>query len=437
MDIKTTKRTLRSLPPRHSVLLEANHGLGKSEIVAQTAAEMSVLLNKPFGFIDIRLGQYEVGDLIGMPRARDAFIVTNKVFQFGKLVKEDMVVNNVTVHDLPLWFPRDPDSYGYMFFDELNRGSRDTQQRAMQMVLDYKSNFVDIPQNWRVISACNDDADIYNVLGLDPALYSRFLVIKFRPTIPEWLDYAEKIEVHDAVVKYIRKFGTDLDCPEKMESGKRYPDRRSWVKLSNTIKYMIIRAKINEIVKSDTWGSMSAIDKEMIIAAQTRKINWHNILRQFYGNLIWYDREATRKRPNRRTGLIHPGSKKMSVDRHLVVVDTSGSIDSELLAQFLSVINQMTDYVPIDFMQCDCDIVEKPRPFDRRRREFEFKGRGGTDFQPIIDVVDECNYKSVVILTDGEASVCKQPLYSRVVWVLPEGSRPPVEWGMRVVILRY
>jgi hypothetical protein len=238
MDIKQTIRTLKGLPPKHSVLIEGKHGIGKSEIVAQTAAEMSVALGIPFGFIDIRLGQYEVGDLIGIPRARDTYTVTHKVYDGGSLKSQEVVAENVTVHDLPLWFPRDLNSHGFMFFDELNRGSRDTQQWAMQIVLDYKSNFVEVPQNWRVVAACNDDQDIYSVLNLDPALYDRFLVIKFQPTVPEWLNHAEKIGVHDAIIKYIRKFGTDLDVPEKVESGKRYPSRRSWVRLSNTIKHM-------------------------------------------------------------------------------------------------------------------------------------------------------------------------------------------------------
>jgi hypothetical protein len=238
MDITQTKRTLHGLPPRHSVLIEGKHGLGKSEVVAQVACEMSSRLGKPVGFVDIRLGQYEVGDLIGLPTRKDTYTVFQSVFKNGCLESHEMVAKDVTVHDLPLWFPRDPDSYGIMFFDELNRGSRDTQQWAMQIVLDYKSNFVEVPKNWRVVAACNDDQDIYNVLQLDPALYDRFLVIKFLPTIPEWLAYAEKISAHDAVIKYITKFGSDLDVPDKVEPGKRYPSRRSWVKLSSTLQYM-------------------------------------------------------------------------------------------------------------------------------------------------------------------------------------------------------
>ena len=142
MDIKQVKRTLMGLPPRHSVLLEGRHGLGKSQVVAQTAAAMSAKLGIPFGFIDIRLGQYEVGDLIGIPRARDTFTVTNKVFKNGSLESQEVIAQHVTVHDLPLWFPRNPDSYGYMFFDELNRGSRDTQQWAMAL-LEYHNRMIE------------------------------------------------------------------------------------------------------------------------------------------------------------------------------------------------------------------------------------------------------------------------------------------------------
>ena len=239
MNIEQTIRTLMGLPPRHSVLIEGKHGMGKSEVVAQVAAAQSVKLGKPFGFVDIRLGQYEVGDLIGLPSRRSKFTIRNNVFVKGSLDSQEVVAENVTVHDLPLWFPRDPNSHGFLFFDELNRGTRDTQQWAMQITLDYKSNFIEVPIGWRVIGACNNDQDVYNILNLDPALYDRFFIIPFLPTVPEWLTHAEKIEVHDAIVKYISKFGgNDLDPPEKMESGKRYPSRRSWVKLSNTLKHM-------------------------------------------------------------------------------------------------------------------------------------------------------------------------------------------------------
>lgn len=55
MNVEQTKHTLMWMPPRKSVLIESDHGIGKSEVVAQTAAEMSRILKKPFGYIDFRL----------------------------------------------------------------------------------------------------------------------------------------------------------------------------------------------------------------------------------------------------------------------------------------------------------------------------------------------------------------------------------------------
>jgi predicted metal-dependent peptidase len=65
-----------------------------------------------------------------------------------------------------------------------------------------------------------------------------------------------------------------------------------------------------------------------------------------------------------------------------------------------------------------------------------FLGRGGTDFAPIMQMVEERHYKSVVILTDGEAGAVPQPS-AEVVWVLPAGHNPPVDWGKRIHMERH
>jgi hypothetical protein len=71
---------------------------------------------------------------------------------------------------------------------------------------------------------------------MDRALDDRLGDIEFAPTIPEWLDHAEEIQVWHAIRKYIEKFGNnDLDPPETMDPTKRYPSRRSWVSLSEQI----------------------------------------------------------------------------------------------------------------------------------------------------------------------------------------------------------
>ena len=240
MNVKQTKFTLKYFPRRRSVLIRGKHGIGKSEVVKQVAMELSVETGKTYEFIDVRLSQKEVGDIIGLPRSLDNFTVTKFVFKDGKQVGQTETIQNVMVHDLPVWFPRDKDSCGILFLDELDRASREVQQAAFELVLDYRLNMTPLPDGWRVMSAINGDPDgqgNYQVLEMDPALLDRFFVIDFKPTVPEWIDHAKTAEVHDAIVKYITKVTSDLDTPDKIEPGKVYPSRRAWVMFSELIKH--------------------------------------------------------------------------------------------------------------------------------------------------------------------------------------------------------
>jgi len=198
-----------------------------------------------------------------------------------------------------------------------------------------------------------------------------------------------------------------------------------------------VRAKIKEVARMDSWGTVSASAKELIMAAQTKRINWKNKIRTWFGNMAWKDKTVTRKRPNRRTGFIHPGSKREFVDRWLVAADTSGSIDADLLAQWIGVMNQLSEMLPVDFMQFDCDKTEDPHPYNRRHKSLEFKGRGGTSFQPVIDIANKARYRGLMILTDGCAPAPTKPDCSKVLWVLPEGQNPPVDWGDKVYLTRH
>ena len=237
MNVQQTKRTLMGLPPRKSVLIESNHGYGKSQVVAQVAAAMSEKLGVPFSLVDFRLAQCEVADVIGMMRHADVGEITRTVYENGKKVHQTIEVKNVTLHDFAEWFPTDPDSYGYLFLDELPRASRDLQNAVMELALDYRYHFKELPMGWRVIAASNDNMDVYAGAIMDPALYDRFLKIKFKPTVPEWLNFAKEHGVHKAVTTYINKFDADL-MPEKIEPGVISPSPRSWVSLSDCINYM-------------------------------------------------------------------------------------------------------------------------------------------------------------------------------------------------------
>jgi len=218
------------------------------------------------------------------------------------------------------------------------------------------------------------------------------------------------------------------------QSGTGFDDHDGWKE--HEMADEKVRIKVEDISQQNLWGDMSAGEKEIILAAQVKRVNWRNYIRNWFGQQAWRDRTTTRKKPNRRTGMIHPGYKRSYTDRWLVVADTSGSVAEDLLAQFVGVLNQLVEVLPIDFAQCDAGVTQIPQPYDRRRHKIEFTGRGGTDFQPIMDMVNEHHYRGVMILTDGEASPPTRPK-AKVLWVLPPNHNPPVEWGDRVQLQRH
>jgi hypothetical protein len=252
MDISQTKRTIKAYATpsstgvllRKSILIEGDHGKGKSQVVKQVCSELSTELKKPYQLVDIRLAQREVGDIIGMPRSADKITVTVVEFVDGKLTKAPKTFENVTIHDAPLWFPQDETSFGIIFLDEFHYATKDVQQSIMELALDYRLNMRPVPQGWTVVSAGNHNQDIYGGTTINPALYDRFLKIEFKPTVPEWLSYADQPNatvygpVHRAIRSYINKFTADLDAPETIEPGKIYPSRRSWCSLSEVCAHM-------------------------------------------------------------------------------------------------------------------------------------------------------------------------------------------------------
>ncbi len=184
--------------------------------------------------------------------------------------------------------------------------------------------------------------------------------------------------------------------------------------------------EINETIsKIKSWGSIPGDMVEMIKASTKPKIDYRKILQGFRASIISSRRSLTRMRPNRRTGFQNMGSIYKFSTSLLVAVDVSGSVNDRTLANFYGVINNAFKYgiERIDVMQFDCDpgeIVE----FRKRKNTVEIKGRGGTNFQCVIDTAAEHlpAYDGLIILTDGYAPVPRLPknFPTKILWVLQD-----------------
>src|SRR3989304_1234462 len=188
---------------RVSLLIEGVHGIGKSAVVAEVASELGYRL------ADLRLGQQEVADLIGMPIVKDGY----------------------TYWAPPSWWPKEGEKV-VIFLDELNRGTQDVKQAIFQLVRDFKLHTHTLPLDCIVVSAINPEIDGYDVSPLDIALQDRFWKVIKEPAVEEWLSWAEKNNICKSVCEFIKQDNIYLD-PSK---GQAYPTRRGWERLSNALK---------------------------------------------------------------------------------------------------------------------------------------------------------------------------------------------------------
>jgi predicted metal-dependent peptidase len=224
------------------------------------------------------------------------------------------------------------------------------------------------------------------------------------------------------------------DPNSQPQQGGGFDDHGDW-KDSEIIKE-IIRNKIEQLShREKVWGNMAGDVKSMIMAAQKSYVKWTKYLRHYLGNMVTSKTEATFKRPNRRYGYPYCGQKRFYSDRKLLAVDTSGSVSDADLAQFLCEMNKLAEIQPVDVQCFDHDLQGKVMPFDRKRLNFDFKGRGGTCFEPVFQMAEERHYQSVIMLTDGYASAPERPKHVKdVLWVIVPGGECPVDWGTVVKI---
>ena len=193
------------------------HGIGKSSVIAQFAKDNG------YSFHPFFLGQMsDTGDLLGLPEFdRDAN---------GKAISTNFI------H--PAKLPKKPRSI--LFFDELNRASKDLLQAIFQLALEGTIHDYTLPPDSAIIMAMNPATDDYSVLDFaDKAFADRFVHINLDPTHEEFHAYMTSRYGTSDVSAFLRQQTklleeTDLS-PVTLEFVK--PSRRSWdrlQKLQNT-----------------------------------------------------------------------------------------------------------------------------------------------------------------------------------------------------------
>lgn len=151
------------------------------------------------------------------------------------------------------------------------------------------------------------------------------------------------------------------------------------------------------------------------------KFDWRGYIRRFTGISTKVFTKKIRRKENRRYEE-NPGLKIKMRQHMLLAIDTSGSVSNTELQEFMGEIHHIYKAgVDVTIMQCDTSI--RSIEAYKGRNEINVVGRGGTEFDPVLDYynANQKKYTSLVYFTDGECYTSVVPK-GNVLWVLSERS---------------
>ena len=114
----------------------------------------------------------------------------------------------------------------------------------------------------------------------------------------------------------------------------------------------------------------------------------------------------------------------------VVAIDTSGSVEKELLGTFFGELQAIIEQYPnfeIDLITADAKIHEHRTFLPGEKIEYRVTGGGGTDFRPVFEYIDRHIAQPSVLLyfTDGMGRFPEQPPLYDTLWIMPQKQEVP------------
>ena len=194
---------------RKPILLRGRHGIGKSCVVYQTAAELGLPV------VERRASQMTEGDLVGLP----------------------VIDGECTKFNPPDWFKEACTNPVVLFLDEVDRATIEVRQGIFELTDSRKLNGHVLHPNTLVFAAVNggEHGEQYQVGEMDPAELDRWTVFDVEPTIEDWLTWAKE-KVSKVIWDFINQNRAHLEHTGEFEPNKVYPSRRSWDRLNECLE---------------------------------------------------------------------------------------------------------------------------------------------------------------------------------------------------------
>ena len=218
------------------IILWGEPGAGKSSAIHQIGESYGVPVE------DVRLSQLESIDLRGLPRDE----------------------NGIVEWSIPSFLPRDPESKGILFLDEINRGDPSAQAACLQLILDRKLGNYVLPPGWRIVAAANPNGDM-----MEEALANRFMHVYVVPTMQNWGPWARANGIASEVMGFLM-FKPNYLATEPSDTEEfAFASPRVWEYVSkawkargdNPINRKLIRGTVGKGIGSEFFAYVGMLGK--------------------------------------------------------------------------------------------------------------------------------------------------------------------------------
>ena len=234
---------------------------------------------------------------------------------------------------------------------------------------------------------------------------------------------------YEEIIKQSQQQSNNENSCSNNDNLKTIDDHSQWGKdfhECSDAEKQLIQNQINNQIKTAAEqtikmrGTIPAELQEIInelLKPKPRIFDWKSYFRRMLGSIYDINIKKTRRKESVRfpesAGIKH--KKKVSI---LVAVDTSGSVSNEELEDFFSEITYIYKAgARITILECDARISANYEYTGKWNGKVH--GRGGTDFQPVIDYYrnNKKDYAALVYFTDGECCI-PENVPMDTIWVI-------------------
>jgi predicted metal-dependent peptidase len=162
----------------------------------------------------------------------------------------------------------------------------------------------------------------------------------------------------------------------------------------------------------------------------SHKVDWREVL---YSYIASYAKSTYSFIPPNMKYLyrgIYLPSLSSDLLRIVIAIDTSGSVDESLLAEFLAEVNSIMQVYPnyeIDLITADAKVQSHEVFLPAESLNYEISGGGGTDFRPVFEYIDSyIDYPTLLLyFTDGMGTYPSTDTNYDVLWIMPQEKDVP------------